>query len=77
MHQMHDPAYEQIMAMGPRALPYIFDELARNPDHWFKALNYITQQNPVPDSDAGDLDQMARAWLEWGRRHDLWTGLSR
>ena len=32
------PAYERIIAMGTDVLPYIFEELDREPDDWFVAL---------------------------------------
>ena len=62
---MH-PAYQQIIGMGTPALPLIFQELQREPDHWFWALGAITGENPVPEEDAGDLDAMTDAWLSWG-----------
>lgn len=77
MHQMHDAAYEQIMAMGEDAVPLILGEMARRPDHWFKALNYITQENPVPEEDQGNLERMTHAWLNWGYENDVWSGVPR
>ena len=65
---MH-PAYQQIIGMGDRALPLIFRELRREPDHWFWALGAITGENPVPDAHAGDLDAMTHDWLFWGEAH--------
>ena len=62
---MH-PAYQQIIGLGERALPLIFQELRREPDHWFWALAAITGKNPVPEEDAGDLEAMANDWLSWG-----------
>ena len=43
---MH-PAYQQIIGLGEPALPLIFGELRREPDHWFWALGAITGENPV------------------------------
>jgi len=65
---MH-PAYQQIIGMGEQALPLIFQDLRREPDHWFWALGAITGQNPVPDAHAGDLEAMAEDWLSWGDAH--------
>lgn len=65
---MH-PAYQQIIGLGERALPLIFGELHRAPDHWFWALQAITGENPVPDDHAGDLDAMTNDWLSWGDAH--------
>ncbi len=65
---MH-PAYQQIIGLGERALPLIFSELRREPDHWFWALGAITGENPVPDAHAGDIEAMASDWLSWGEAH--------
>ena len=62
------PAYQGIINMGARAIVPILRDLQRRPDHWFWALTYITGENPVPRESAGNLRQMAGAWLEWGRR---------
>ena len=54
------PAYQRIVGMGRLALPMIFRELATEPDHWFWALKEITNVNPVPQADRGDIEKMAR-----------------
>ena len=46
-------------------------ELEREPDHWFWALEAITGESPVPESDAGDIEASALAWVEWGREKGL------
>lgn len=63
---MH-PAYQRIIGMGPDAVPLILRELSKEPDHWFWALVAITGENPVRPEDAGDLDKMAKAWIQLGR----------
>lgn len=63
------PAYQQIIGLGQAAVPLLLEELRDRPDHWFWALASITGENPVRDSDAGDSEAMATAWLEWGREH--------
>ncbi len=65
---MH-PAYQQIIGLGPEALPLIFKELPQTPGHWFWALRSITGEDPVPSADAGNVRRMAEAWLDWGRAH--------
>jgi len=65
---MH-PAYQQIIGMGPAAIPFILRRLAARPDHWFWALKAITQEDPVKEEDRGDIRKMTRAWLEWGARN--------
>lgn len=67
MMAMH-PAYQRIIGMGERAVPLILRELEREPDHWFWALGAITGENPVPPEDAGDVEKMAEAWIDFGRR---------
>jgi hypothetical protein len=65
-------AYFQIVGMGDRALPYIFSRLedetkSGEPDHWFPALWAITKENPVAREHTGKINQMAAAWLKWGK----------
>lgn len=67
---MHS-AYQQIIGMGDAAIPLMLSELAREPDHWFWALNAITGVDPVRPSDRGDIQKMAQAWLKWGRAKEF------
>jgi hypothetical protein len=68
------PAYQQIIGMGEGALPLIFRELEREPDHWFWALQAITGEDPVPLADQGRPRDMARAWLQWASQRNIkWT----
>ena len=60
--------YQRIIGMGREALPYIFEELRREPDQWFWALEAITEENPVPAEAAGKVRLMAQAWIEWEKR---------
>jgi hypothetical protein len=61
------PAYQEIIGMGPPVVPLLLGELRRDPDFWFAALRAITGENPVPAQSAGRIDEMARAWVAWGR----------
>jgi len=63
------PAYQAIIGLGPPVVPLLLRELAREPDHLGWALASITRENPVPASDAGDIDAHTRAWLKWGIEH--------
>jgi hypothetical protein len=63
------PAYQEIIAMGEKAVPLLLADLEKDPDHWFIALYRITGANPVPDEHAGKLKEMAAAWIAWGRAH--------
>ena len=52
--------------MGWPVVPLILDELNREPDQWFWALEAITEANPVPAEAAGHVLRSAGAWVEWG-----------
>jgi hypothetical protein len=62
------PSYQQIIGIGEPAVPLLLEELRREPDHWFWALEAITMANPVPKEASGKIRQMAMAWIEWGIR---------
>ena len=59
--------YQQIISMGLPVVPLILEELHREPDQWFWALEMITDENPVPAEAAGVVNLMAQAWVDWGR----------
>lgn len=63
---MH-PAYQRIIGMGYDAIPYLLRELRQDPDHWFWALNAITEQDPAQSEDT--FDGAVNAWLKWGREN--------
>jgi len=61
----YHPAYQQIIGMGPIAVPLIIEELKTSPSHWFWALRSITGHNPVPPGHRGNVKAMAADWLAW------------
>jgi hypothetical protein len=73
------PAYQEIIAMGERAVPLILADLEKNGGHWFIALHRITgDEPPIPEGHRGnkvvapgwmgyDIEGMQAAWLAWGR----------
>lgn len=61
--------YQRIIGMGEQALPFIFQELERHPDHWFWALTAITGINAIRPENRGRLEQMADDWLNWGKEN--------
>jgi hypothetical protein len=63
--------YQRIIGMGWPAVPLILDELRREPDQWFWALEAITEENPVPPDAAGHVRRSADSWVEWGRERGL------
>jgi len=66
-------SYQRIIGMGMRALPFILEELraeAKDPDHWFWALEMITGTDPIPEEHYGNTVRMAEAWLSWAEEQD-------
>jgi hypothetical protein len=61
-----NPSYQKIIGMGPVAVPFILEELRENPCWLIWALNAIVDENPVPEEHFGDLETMAKIWVEWG-----------
>jgi hypothetical protein len=59
--------YQRIIGMGMPVVPLILEELEREPDQWFWALEAITEENPVPTEANGVVRLMAKAWVDWGR----------
>ena len=61
-------AYLQIIAMGDAAIPLILESLrARGPDHWFLALNVLTDANPAAGAET--MEAATEAWLAWGDKN--------
>jgi hypothetical protein len=67
------PSYQRIIGMGLPEVPLILEELQRDPDQWFWALEAITEANPVAAEAAGNVQKMKEAWVEWGRNKGLLT----
>lgn len=66
-----DLSYQQIIGLGPAAIPLLLAELERAPDHWFWALFAITRHDPVPEQSRGNVKKMAAAWIEWGKHNGI------
>src|SRR5688500_1203231 len=60
--------YQAIIGMGLPVVPLILEDLKRGPEHWFYALEVITDENPVPADAGGDMRRITDAWLAWGRQ---------
>jgi len=56
--------------MGPEAVPFLLRELEREPGLLFCALQEITGENPVPTAARGKIREIAKAWVEWGQKHE-------
>jgi|GEM_PF-697370 len=68
-------SYQRIIAMGEKALPFIFRRLMieiDDPDLWFYALKVIIGLDPVEESDRGDMKKMAKSWLNWAENNYGW-----
>jgi hypothetical protein len=63
------PAYLRIMGMGRPAIPLLLEELRDRPSHWFVALRFTANTDPVPQG--ANPGQARDAWLEWGRAEGL------
>lgn len=63
--------YREIVAMGAEVVPVMLRELRRTPDHWFIALHELTGASPVPSEHAGNIVEMALAWVSWGESTGL------
>jgi hypothetical protein len=72
-HKVNNTNYLKIIGMGEKALPYILKDLQEAPDHWFVALNAIAKPeiNPVKEDDFGDMSQMSKSWIEWGKENNI------
>jgi hypothetical protein len=64
------PAYQELIALGPAALPFLFRDLEQTGDgHLSKALSVLTGAHPVPAEDRGKIRAVAEAWLRWAREN--------
>jgi len=61
------PSYQRIIGLGGEVVPLILRELDKSPRFWFWALEAITGENPVPNSENGQVRLMTKRWIEWGR----------
>ncbi len=67
---MH-PSYQAILGMGRDVVPLLLRDLQQNRRPWFWALSYITNDNPINPADAGRMDKMIKAWVDWGKKRGL------
>jgi len=61
------PLYQEIIALRLPVVPLLLRDLELNRRHWFAALMTLTEANPVPPAEAGNIASMRDAWLKWGR----------
>jgi hypothetical protein len=60
-------AYGQIVAMGWPVVPLLLREVERQSGHWFEALTWITREDLSTPKTRGNIRELRRAWLQWGR----------
>jgi hypothetical protein len=63
------PAYQQIIGIGPAALPLLLTRLRDKPGHWFWALAAIAREDPA--EGASSFDEARKIWLNWGQERNL------
>jgi hypothetical protein len=59
------PAYLKIIGLGRKVIPWLLEELEREPDYWYAALEATARPNPVPDAE--NVARLKEEWLAWGR----------
>lgn len=71
---MH-PSYQAILGMGQEdkqaVISLLIRDLQRNRREWFWALSFLAQDNPITPADAGKMDKMISAWVNWGKARGL------
>ena len=66
------PAYLELIALGPVALPFLFRDLEQTADgHLSKALKAITGTSPIPPEERGQVRKIADTWLRWARENGV------
>lgn len=67
---MHS-SYQTIIGMGRAVVPLLLRDLQQNRRDWSWALYHLTQVNPVNPADAGKMDEIIMAWVNWGKEEGL------
>ena len=60
-------SYQQVIGMGYEVLPYILKNLKNEGGYWYWALKAITGTDPVKMKDRGNIKNMKKAWIDWGK----------
>lgn len=65
------PAHLTILQLGDQVLPLLIEDLQNNNNHWFITLNKITNENPVAQEHAGDVEAMRNDWIQWAEANNI------
>lgn len=66
------PTFKKIIGIGPLATPWILKEIRHRPDFLVLALQEIHKnENPVPTSARGKVNEIVNAWLSWANRNSI------
>ena len=66
---INHPAFQEIINMGPAAIPFMLREMDERPRLWVWALPEITGVNRISPADGGNIAKMSQAWLRWAKEH--------
>lgn len=64
--------YQQIIGLGPNALPIIMEELEERPAYWFWALAAITGEDPADGTHT--MPDAREKWLNWWKNRQPCSG---
>ena len=59
-----NPAYQQVVRLGKRTIPYIVDAMKKDRDLWFAALAAITGEEPQGFSVVSDIGTAIDMWVK-------------
>lgn len=65
------PAYRKLLDMGEAIIPFVLKYLDLQPVIWFHTLHKLTGENPVAEANSGNIEQMKKDWLQWGKKRKL------
>ena len=65
-------AYQSIIGLGPAVVPVLLESLVEQPQDWFWALAAIAREDAAEGID--NMEDAARAWLEWGKEAEELSG---
>jgi hypothetical protein len=69
--RMMHPSYQAILGMANEnrreIINLMINDMEQHRRPWFWALSYLAQDNPVSQADAGKMDKVIKAWVNWGK----------